>query len=118
MTISIKLDPTIFDPGNLFYGTPINRAVLNMGVGRDDTHIGKINQGSAANLSYRGGQTNFLIDCRGTEVSDQMFQYMVENQGYQVSYITHLIDFMERGLVQVFQDGVQLSVAQVRTFIA
>ena len=118
MTISIKLNPTIFDPGGLFEGTPRNRAVLHLGVGRDDTHIGKVNQGDASHLSYRGGQTNFQIDCRGTEISDQMFQYFAENQGYQVSYMAHIIDYMERGLIQVYQDGILLTVTQVRAFIA
>jgi hypothetical protein len=118
MTISIKLNPTIFDPGGLFEGIIRNRAVLHLGVGRDDTHIGKINQGTAANLSYRGGQTNFQIDCRGTELTDQSFEFIAQNQGYQIAYLAHLIDFMERGLVQVFQDGVLLTVTQVRAFTA
>lgn len=118
MTVSIKLHPDVFISGGLFYGIPRNRAVLHMGVGRDDTHIGKINQSTAANLSYRGGQTNFQIDCRGTEMSDQMFQFMSENEGYQIAYVAHIIDFMERGLIEVYQDGSLLSVTQVRTFTA
>lgn len=118
MAINIKLSPTVFDPGGVFYGVPRNRAVLHMGVGRDDTHIGKRNQGDASNLSYRGGQTNFQIDTKGTELSDQMFQFMVENQGYQIAYVTHIIDFMERQLITVEQDGVPLTVTQVRNFTA
>lgn len=118
MTIAIKLNPTIFDPGGLFEGTPRNRAVLHLGVGRDDVHIGKINQGNASNLSYRGGQTNFQIDCRGTEMSDESFEFIAQNSSYQVSYLGHIIDFMERDLIQVFQDGVQLTISQVKTFTA
>jgi len=118
MTIAIKLNPTIFNAGALFEGITPNRAVLHLGVGRDDTHIGKINQGTAANLSYRGGQTSFQLDYRGTEISDQLFQYMVENQSYQVSYVIQVIDMMERGLVEVYQDSILLTVAQVRAFTA
>ena len=118
MTIAIRLDPSIFSATGLFHGIPRSRAVLHMGVGRDDTHIGKINQSTAANLSYRGGQTNFQIDARGTEMSDQMFQFMSENEGYQIAYVAHIIDFMERGLIIVEQDGTPLTVAGVRTFTA
>lgn len=118
MTVAIRLDPAVFSAGGVFHGIPRSRAVLHMGVGRDDTHIGKINQGTAANLSYRGGQTNFQIDARGTEMSDQMFQFMSENEGYQIAYVAHIIDFMERGLIIVEQDTVALSVTDVRTFTA
>ena len=118
MTINIKLDPTVFDPGGCFEGIPPNRAVLSMGVGRDDVHIGKLNTGTANNLSYRGGQTNFMIDCRGTEISDIMLEYIVSNDTYQVAYAAHLIDLMERSLVIVYQDGTPLTPVQVKAFTA
>ena len=118
MTISIKLDPTIFDPGGLFEGIPRNRAVLHMGTARNDLYIGKINQGTAANLSYRGGQTNVQIDYRGTDLTDEAFEFFAQKQLYQSSYLSHLVDLMDRGLVQVFQDGIELTIAQVKIFTA
>lgn len=118
MTINIKLkQPNVFNPGGIFEGIPPNRAVLHLGVARDDTYIGKINQGNASNLSYRGGQTNFQVDTRGTDMSDEMFEYFVTNQGYQTSYLTHIVHFVELGVIEVTQDGgVALTAAQIRAF--
>ena len=84
MTISIQLDPSVFTTGGLFEGTQPNRAVLMIGVGRDDVYIGKINTGTAANLSYRGGQTNLQIGTTGAEISDLMLEYMMTTSENQI----------------------------------
>lgn len=125
MTISIKLNETLFDPGGLFYGIPKNRAVLAIGVGRNDIFAGKINTGTAASLSYRGGQTNFQIDTRGTELTDNMFEYIMQNETYVVTFGAHILDMLERELISVFQDGVLLAdgsvpagITAVKTFTA
>jgi len=118
MTISIKLDPTIFSSGGLFEGTQPNRAVLAIGGVRDDVYLGKINTGTAANLSYRGGQTSLMIDTRGTDISDLMLEYMMSNNLNLSVYGIQLIDMMERFLIEVFQDGVALTPAQVKIFTA
>ena len=118
MTISIKLNETIFDPGGLFYGTPKNRAVLALGVGRNDFFAGKINTGTAASLSYRGSQTNFQIGTRGTELTDNMFEYIMQNEDYVVTFGAHILDMLERELIEVFQDGAPLAIAAVKAFTA
>ena len=118
MTINIQLDPSVFLSGGLFEGIPRNRAVLHIGVGRDDVYIGKLNGGTAANLSYRGGQTNFMIGTSGTDISDITLEYIVSTGTYKVAYAVQLIDMMERSLVIVSQDGTPLTATEVQDFTA
>lgn len=118
MTISIKLDSSVFSTGGLFEGVQPNRAVLSIGGVRDDVYLGKINTGNAGNLSYRGGQTSLLIDTRGTDISDLMLEYMMSNNLNLSVYGVQLIDMMERSLIGVFQGGVALTTAQVKVFTA
>jgi len=119
MTISIQLDPAVFNAGNIFEGIPRNRAVLSLGGVRDDVYLGKINTGTAANLSYRGGQTSLMIDTKGTDISDLMLENMMKGGSLNLTvYGVQLLDFMERALVKVFQDGAELTPTQVKMFTA
>lgn len=124
MTVNVKLngDPVaktgVFAAGGLFAGVPASRAVLTLGSGRDDRYLGKINMNPASSLSYRGGQTSLMVDSRGTEFSDYTFESIMQESLYRATYGVQILDFVERGLIEVYQDQLLLTPAQIATFTA
>jgi hypothetical protein len=119
--IQIKLSPSLFaSPDGLFFkqGVPPNRAVLHVGSGRNDLPLGKLATGTAANLSYRGGQNVLLISTGGTQIEDIMLETIINNENYRAAYGVQLIDFVERGLVEVYEDNVLVTATALRTYMA
>lgn len=116
--INVQLTPSMFDPNGLFYGIDKSRAVLILGAARNDLVIGKRNSGGIGAFSYRGFQEGIFVDARGTEFEDIMLETIIKNEAYRASYGAQLIDFVERGMIQVFQDGVLLSAIALRTYTA
>jgi hypothetical protein len=119
--INIKLTDALFtSPDGLFYkeGIARDRAVLHLGSGRNDLPLGKRYTGTAASLSYRGGQNVLMIDARGTEMEDIMLETIVSNELYRAAYGVQLIDYVERGYIEVRQNGVLISATALRTYTA
>jgi len=116
--INIKLTPTVFDVGGLFHGIDRSRAVLVIGAARNDLVIGKRNSGPIDSLSYRGFENGIHVDSRGTEFEDIMLETIIKNYGYRASYGAQLIDFVERGYIQVCQDGAIISATALRNYTA
>ena len=116
--INVQLTPAMFDPGGLFYGVDRSRAVLVIGAARNDLVIGKRNSGDIGAFSYRGFENGIFIDARGTEFEDIMLETIVSNMGYRATYGAQLIDFVERGYVQVYQDGTLITATALRTYTA
>lgn len=118
MAITIKLTDACFAPGGIFHGVPTNRAVLFVGSNRDGCYAGKLNTGTAANLSYRGGQTVLLIDWVGTDISAYTLEYYMKNQDGKTSFGAPLLDYVERGYVEVFEDGAAITAADLFNYTA
>ena len=116
--INVQLTPTMFVSNGLFYGVDKSRAVLIIGAARNDLVIGKRNSGCIGSLQYRGFQEGIFIDARGTEFDDIMLESIIQNEIYRASYGAQLIDFVERGYIQVAQNGTILTVAQIKAFVA
>lgn len=116
--INVQLTATMFNPGGLFYGVDKSRAILTFGAARNDLVIGKRNSGNIGSFSYRGFQLGFFVDSRGTEIEDIMLETIIKNEDYRATYGAQLIDFVERGYLQVFQDGVPLTATTLRTYTA
>ena len=119
--ISIRLHPDLFDKtkNGPFYGTPRNRAVLNIGSGRNEAYAGKLpGIWDSGHLSWRGGQWILLVDVNGTQVSDITFEGYMQEDSLKDAYGRQIIDFAERGAIIVEQDGTPLTVAQMRAFTA
>jgi hypothetical protein len=108
----------MFLPGGLFYGTDKSRANLVLGAARNDLVVGKRNTGDIGALNYKGFQLGIYVDARGTEIEDIMLETLIKNEDYRATYGAQLIDFVERGYIQVFQDGVLLSAVALRTYTA
>ena len=116
--INVQLTSAMFAPGGLFYGTQRSRAVLVIGAARNDLVIGKRNSGAIGSLNYRGFENGIYVDSRGTEFEDIMLETIIQNYGYRASYGAQLIDFVERGYIQICQDGAILSATALRTYTA
>jgi hypothetical protein len=116
--INVQLTPAMFAPGGLFYGTDRSRAVLVVGAARNDLVVGKRNSGDIGAFDYRGFQNGLYVDARGTEFEDIMLETIMKNEGYRCTYGAQLLDFVERGYVQVYQDGVIITALALRTYTA
>ena len=116
--INVQLTPAMFNAGGLFHGMDRSRAILVIGAARNDLVIGKRNTGDFGSFSYRGFQEGIFIDARGTEFEDIMLETIIKNEDYRAAYGAQLIDFVERGYVQVFQDGTLISATALRTYTA
>lgn len=116
--INVQLTPPMFLSGGLFHGMDKSRAVLVIGAARNDLVIGKRNSGDIGNLNYRGFQNGIFIDARGTEFEDIMLETIIKNEDYRATYGAQLIDFVERGYIQIFQDGALISAVALRTYTA
>lgn len=119
MTISVKLDPTVFDPGGVFEGTPHSRAVVHIGSGRNDLFMGKLpGPHPPGSLSWRGGQTYLQIGYAGSQFDDQQFEYIMQESHYRASVGAQLLYLLQRGIILVEKDGVTQTVTDVFTFTA
>ena len=117
--ISIRLDPAIFAPGGQFAGMNSARTVLAIGTGKPEIYSGETQPiYGHDSLSYRGGQIGMFIDLCGTQLEDYAFETMIQNQTGRIAYGSQIIDFVQRGLVIVEQDGSSLSAMQIKNFIA
>jgi len=116
--ITIKLADSVFNLGGAFYKVPTNRAVLFVGTNRDGFYAGKLHTRTAANLDYRGGQNVLLIDWSGTTISDLTLETYIKNTDHRTAYGAPIIDWVERGVVEVWQDGVLLTATQLNAFTA
>jgi hypothetical protein len=118
--VSIRLNPTVFNSGGVFYGTPENRAVLTINTGRWESFAGKMPGGyPVTHESYRGGQYILMIDRTGTQIDDHAFEAMARTNESSISYYgIQIVNFMQRGLIIVERDGAALTVAQVKAFTA
>jgi len=116
--INVQLTPAMFDPNGLFHGIDRSRAILAIGAARNDLVIGKRNSGDIGAFSYRGFQNGIFIDARGTEFENIMLETIIQNEDYRCTYGAQLIDFVERGYIQVSQDGVLITALALRTYTA
>lgn len=117
--ISIRLDPAIFEPGGQFSGMNSARTVLAIGTGKPELYTGETQPiYGQDSLSYRGGQIGMFIDLCGTQLEDYAFETMIQNHTARIAYGTQIIDFVQKGLVIVEQDGSPLSAMQIKNFIA
>ena len=80
--------------------------------------MGQVSTGTAANLSYRGGQNVLMISTVGTDIGDIMLETLINNEIYRAAYGAQLIDMVERGYVEVRQDGSLISATALRTYTA
>lgn len=117
--ITIRLNPVIFQPGGKFFGSDPGRTVLQIGTGKEEIYMAKPAQAfGMEHPSYRGGQTVLLIDRTGTQISEDTLEYYMQYQNYIPSVGAQLLDFRTQSLVIVEDDGVALTVVQLRDFVA
>lgn len=117
--ISIRLNPAVFSPGGFFYGVDTSRAVLTIGTGKAENYAGVIKPAfPLGSLSYRGGQFGLFIDSTGTQLSDYSFEVMIKNTVSSLAYGLQIVDFVDRNLIIVEQNGVALTSSQIRAFVA
>ena len=116
--INVQLTPSMFASNGLFHGMDKSRAVLVIGAARNDLVVGKRNSGGIGAASYRGFECGLFVDARGTEFEDIMLETIIKNADYRATYGAQLIDFVERGYFQVFQDGVLITAVALRTYTA
>jgi len=116
--INVQLAPSMFAPGGLFHGERRGSAVLVIGSARNDLVVGKRNTGGIGSVEYHGFECGIYVDSRGIEFEDIMLETIIKNEGYRATYGVQLIDFVERGYVQVYQDGVMISATALRTYTA
>lgn len=118
--IRIRLNPTLFNPGGLFYAVPKSRAVLTVMTGKPEGYLGQrpVPYGLGS-PSYRGGQNALLVDASGTEMSDYMLEHhMVPSGNSRNSFGQIILDFVERALIIVEKNGTPLTAAQLNSFTA
>ena len=117
--ISIRLNPDIFAPSGQFHGMSSSKTVLAIGTGKPELYTGEIQPVFGMDsLSYRGGEIGMFVDTSGTQLEDYAFETMIQNQAGRVAYGTQIIDFVQRGLIIVEQNGTTLSATQIKNFIA
>jgi len=122
MAVTIKLndDPStgVFASGGVFEGTPRNRAKLMLaGLNTPYVH-NKVATGTAAQLSYDGGQKQMMISTRGTSISDYSLEQLLDKGfGWGLSS-TNLIEMVEQGYVLVYEDGVLQTATALRSYSA
>jgi len=117
--ISVRLDPAVFTAGGVFENVLRSRAVLNIGSGRDEQYAGKISPAySNLHPSWRGCQWILLIDAVGSQISDVTFEAYMKDTEMRRAYGDQVLDFAARNLIIVEQNGVPLTIAQMRVFVA
>lgn len=119
--VKIVLDPSVFQSGGIFYGTPMAHAVLPVGSSKP------FGEGYAAKNApiynnqsdlWRGGETQLNIDAWGTEVQDLAFQDFVSNDSLRVQFGMVLIDLVGKGIIQCLYNGTALTPSQISSFVA
>jgi len=133
MTIKILLNPDQFDSvtgigkGNdpslykrgIFAGIHRKKALLEVGAARNDLYVGKLGPVfDMGHLSYRGGQTQLLVDYTGLEMSDIVFDMVMQNDGYRASYGQCILDLAEKNVIDVLHNGTELTPTQIDTWTA
>ena len=118
MTVAIKLKDSVFDPGGRFEGIPRNRAKLMLGGFNNGYVLHKLNPGSAANLSYNGGNKELTIGTSPLEVSDYTLELLVSADYGWGQAAFGIIQMVEQGLVEVTEDGVPITATALRTYTA
>jgi len=116
--INIRLKDSIFDIGKPYHGVDRNRATLIVGAGRNDLVIAKKNNMPMSSLDYFGFQTGLYITTRGTEIDDEMLETLIKNELYRSSYGVQVIDLVQKGYIEVAQNGAILTSDQVVHFAA
>lgn len=113
MSILIRLDPAVFLPGGMFDGVPQSRAVLHLGVGRNDLYAGKMSEGS---------QNVLLVSARGVEIQEDAFEAYMSLDSMKSAYGMQILDFMSRGLIQVANTVadplVPMTVVAIKAYVA
>lgn len=95
------------------------RTVLAIGTGKPELYTGEVQPiYGMDSLSYRGGQIGMFIDLCGTQLEDYAFESMIQNQAGKVAYGTQIIDFVQRGIIIVEQNGTNLTAAQIKNFLS
>lgn len=116
--INIRLSDSVFNLGGIYYNTPRNRASLILGAGRNDLVVGKRNSYQQSSLDYFGFQTGLYITTRGCEIENNMLECLTQDPLYRSSYGAQLIDYHQRGIIEIAQDGALLTPDQVIHYTA
>jgi len=98
MSIQIKLHDDLFATGGHFFeqGVPKNKAKIVIGTGRNDLPTG---------ITSPGNQTGLLISKSGAYMEDLALEQIMQNQQYRGAYGNQIIWFVQKGLIEVIQNG-------------
>lgn len=113
--IKIRLNPVVFNAGGVFYGVSQSRAVLSVDTNKPAGYAGFLNTREQPSQS----QSLLLIDADGTELSNFMLEHhMVSSGNSRNTFGQIILDFVERGLILVEQDGTPLTAVQLNSYTA
>jgi hypothetical protein len=119
MMIKIYLNPALFAPGGFLEGQDSNRIGLITGTGRNDLYTAKMPPVfGPEHLSWRGGHHVWIIDSTGCYVDDVEFQSMKDFDTGRFSYITQIMDLVNRNIAIVEHNGVPMTALNIRDFVA
>jgi len=117
--IKIRLDPTIFSPGKLFYGFDPSRAVLMVGTGKQEAPTGVITPPYGPEHQCYVNPNNILpVTATGIEINNLMLEYFHTNGDLQTAFGQEITDLLIKGMIIVEEDGTALTVAQVKAYVA
>ena len=117
--IKIRLNPAMFTTGKLFEGYDPSRAVLMVGTGKQEAPTGVITPPfGPEHPSYVNPNNVLPITTTGVEINDLMLEYFHTNGDLQTAFGQELTDLLQKNMVIVEADGVALTVAQVKGFVA
>jgi len=117
--IKIRLDPTAFTPGHAFASYNQDRVVLSVSTGKPLAYAGKSTPVYGKHSqSWRSNQNALLVDFTGVEIEDHIFEMFRYNNNLQSAFGQIILDFLNKGLIIVEQNGTALTSAQVAAFTA
>lgn len=90
-----------------------------LGTGKQEAPTGVVKPPyGPENLAYVNPNNVLPVTATGVEINDLMLEYYHTNSDLQTAFGQQLIDLMLKGLIIVEHNGVPLTVAQVKVFIA
>lgn len=118
--INIKLHPNVFAAGGLFENVPENRAVLMLSTGKPEADTGLVpaQPFGPNNEAYISNSNVFPITTTGVSIYNTTLQLFRQNAVLQSAFGQPILDFVQRGLITVDQDGVVLTYSQILNYTA
>lgn len=124
MAIKIKLNSNLFEANGQFKAnTPFagiapNKAIMHVGTGKvSEGWFRKLSTGVSTDF-LRNNTNSMQIGRSGIEVSNQTFEFIMNQNDMFMAFGTQIAALVEEGILEVEQDGTPLTLANIVGYTA